>query len=427
MVIQNYLRLQLQRNHYYQKVASCCFVNNNSIHHKYIKNNNNPSSSNNNILRRSYATFDNARHAKNVSTLILLRHGKSQWNGENERFSGWCDVPLTVRGRVEAVAAGQLLRRRGFQAKNVCVAFSSELQRAHETCELVLASMAGHEQHTWSSSRIRKDWRLNERHYGALQGHYKNDPELASQYGQETLLQWRRSMHGRPPPMTESHPHYQPPPAPLTENLQDCQKRVVGCWEDCIAPSLFDEENLPIPPSDRTIIVVAHANTIRSLMAHFDNVPDDQVQDIFVPNSVPILYRFNSKNRQCLSVKLESGYGDSHARWMLSAENHYAITNAHKPGGTLTRALFDAIDHDGDMEVTGTELEAGLKELRRDNSVVNDCVVMGVAEEISRQLRPHESMHYAEFERRTRMACQSLTLKHLNPEDKVVPDEVECY
>ena len=92
-----------------------------------------------------------------VATLILIRHGQSVWNSEPSRFTGWCDVPLTVKGRVEAVSVGQLLRSRGFRAENVDVAFTSELQRAHETCELALASMAGHEQDTWSPERIRRD------------------------------------------------------------------------------------------------------------------------------------------------------------------------------------------------------------------------------------------------------------------------------
>merc|ERR1719327_1679427 len=92
---------------------------------------------------------------RDVSTLILLRHGQSEWNGADARFTGWVDVPLTAKGRVEAVGAGQLLRSRGFRAATVDVAFTSELQRAHETCELLLASMAGAEQDTWSSDRIR--------------------------------------------------------------------------------------------------------------------------------------------------------------------------------------------------------------------------------------------------------------------------------
>ena len=158
------------------------------------------------------------------SNLFLLRHGQSVWNSEPARFTGWCDVPLTVKGRVEAVSVGQLLRSRGFRAANVDVAFTSELQRAHETCELALASMAGHEQDTWSSERIRRDARLNERHYGAVQGLYKDDPELRAAYGDEEIRRWRRSMLARPPPLDETHPEWRPPPAPLTESLADCQR-----------------------------------------------------------------------------------------------------------------------------------------------------------------------------------------------------------
>ena len=143
-----------------------------------------------------------------ISTLILLRHGESIWNGAPEtRFTGWCDVPLTVKGRVEAVGAGQLLRSRGFRAANIDVAFTSELQRAHETCQLALASMAGPCQDTWSTERIRRDVRLNERHYGALQGYRKCDPTLLSRFGDDVVWTWRRSMDGKPPPMGEGHEH----------------------------------------------------------------------------------------------------------------------------------------------------------------------------------------------------------------------------
>ena len=327
---------------------------------------------------------------RSVSTLILLRHGQSQWNGPKARFTGWCDIPLTVRGRVEAVAAGQLMRSRGFKANRVCVAFTSELQRAYETCELSLASMAGHEQDSWSSERIRRDWRLNERHYGAVQGKFKNDPELQQQFGQDTLRFWRRSLHGKAPPMKPDHEYYQPPPMPLTESLWDCQQRVLSCWEDSIAPALFDEEGLPIPPDDRTIIVVAHANTIRSLMAHFDDVDEDLISKLYVPNSVPILYRFD-RSKSCrtpISLKLSSAHGESHARWMISTQNHAAVSEAIQEGGTLTRALFDAIGSNDfteptKLEITGAELEAGVRELMKD-TVITDCVVVGVAKQIAR-------------------------------------------
>ena len=347
---------------------------------------------------------------RDVSTLILLRHGQSQWNGPSARFTGWCDIPLTVRGRVEAVAAGQLMRSRGIKASSVCVAFSSELQRAHETCELALASMAGHEQETWCSDRIRRDWRLNERHYGAVQGLYKNDPNLAEKYGADKVMEWRRSLHGRPPPMEKDHEYYLPPPAPLTESLADCQTRVMGCFEDTIAPALFDEEGLPIPPDDRTIIVVAHANTIRSLIAYFDKVPEDQVSQIYVPNSVPILYRFEHTTRKPVSTKLQSSHGGSHARWMISSENHQIVRNAVSTGGMLTRALFDAMDVTQDKALCRAEIEAGVRELMRDSEheTQSDCVVIGLAKKLARELGENETITLQEFERRTALAYEGL-------------------
>ena len=255
--------------------------------------------------------------------------------------------------------------------------------------------MAGHEQNSWSSERIRRDWRLNERHYGSVQGKFKNDPDLIQEFGQDELRYWRRSLHGASPPMTEDHEYYQPPPAPLTESLWDCQQRVLGCWEDAIAPALFDEDDLPIPPDDRTVIVVAHSNTIRSLMAHFDSVHEDLVSQIYVPNSVPILYRFDAKKsrRTPISLKLQSAHGGSHARWMISTQNHGAVRDAVRKGGTLTRALFDAIgDQDftvpTKLEITGKELEAGVRELMKDSAVA-DCVVVGVAKQIARYVSMH--------------------------------------
>jgi 2,3-bisphosphoglycerate-dependent phosphoglycerate mutase len=356
---------------------------------------------------------------RSVSTVILLRHGQSQWNGPKARFTGWCDIPLTVRGRVEAVFAGQLMRSRGFEAGKICVAFASDLQRSHETCELALASMAGHEQETWHSSRIRRDWRLNERHYGAVQGFYKNDPDLKADFGEELLRNWRRSMHGKPPRMGKMHKYYQPPPAPQTESLADCQKRVVECWENSMAPALFEEEDLPYPPDQRTILVAAHANTIRSLMAYFDDVPEDLVQNMYIPNSVPILYRFKTSTRQPISVKLESNHGGSHARWMLGPQNAQAIRTALNEGGTLTRAIFDAMGPGRDLYITGRDLEAGVRELMKDEGAPIDWVVLGVAKEICRNIAPDEKIHYSEFERRTQKVLSDFTIKNLNPLDIV--------
>ena len=382
---------------------------------------------------------DHSQQRRDVSTLVLLRHGQSQWNGPNARFTGWCDVPLTTRGRVEAVQAGSLMRSRGFKASRVCIAFASELQRSHETCELALASMAGQNQHTWSSSRIRRDWRLNERHYGAVQGKFKEDPELIAQYGQETLMNWRRSLRGKPPPMTKDHEYYLPPPAPLTESLEDCQKRAVECWHDAISPALFEEEGHPYTPDERTILVVAHANTIRSLIAHFDQVPEHRVPRVYVPNSVPILYRFDTTTRQPLSVKLEAGYGGSHARWMLSAENHQAVRKSVQQGGVLTRALFESFGADAkDLTITGRELENGVRQMIKeqndhssDGAEPIDCVVIGVAKRVARKLNPDDVIGIKEFEKMCQEGVDGLSLRKLNDDDYMTKRfedrEIEWY
>ena len=355
--------------------------------------------------RRSFAPH------RDISTLILLRHGTSEWNGAEARFSGWCDIPLTVRGRVEAVAAGQLLRARGFPARRIDVAFASELQRAHETCELALASMAGHCQHTWSTDRIQRDRRLNERHYGALQGWKKNDPELVDGFGADALLGWKRSMHARPPALDCKHPEWRPPPAPTSESLADCQARVLECFEDLVKPRLFASPT-------QTVLLVAHSNTLRALMAAIDGVEDDLVPKLHVPNSVPILYRFDPSTRTPISVKLGAGSGGSHARWMLSPENHAQVHNALQSGGLLTRAWFESLDVDRRGKLTVAEIDAGLQAYLKDSALTDDgrvdCVVTAVAKKIVRDAwseaqRPSDvTITLREFEAKANAACSQL-------------------
>jgi 2,3-bisphosphoglycerate-dependent phosphoglycerate mutase len=365
----------------------------------------------------------------------LLRHGQSVWNGAEARFTGWADVSLTVKGRVEAVAAGQLLRSRGFSAKKIDVAFTSMLQRAYETCELSLASMAGPQQHTWSSARIRRCAGLNERHYGALQGELKDNPALVEKYGEDVMKDWRRTMDHAPPPLNAQHPHYLPPPAPTTESLEDCQRRALACFRDKIAPVLFGDEALPpLPrsseqgsglvtsmnkPDERVVMLVAHSNTIRALMAHFDNVPSDAVPKLHVPNSVPILYRFDSSTRLPISSQLQSAAGGSHARWVLSPDNHAQVKKALEPGGMLTRALFDACTSASMAEggqnhvLTMAELEAGLTALIKASDADAhggvDNAVISVAKKVIRELygcpvrgstAASDVITLAEFERR---------------------------
>eukprot|EP00546_Thalassionema_frauenfeldii_P022226 CAMPEP_0178905124 /NCGR_PEP_ID=MMETSP0786-20121207/6085_1 /TAXON_ID=186022 /ORGANISM="Thalassionema frauenfeldii, Strain CCMP 1798" /LENGTH=365 /DNA_ID=CAMNT_0020576665 /DNA_START=237 /DNA_END=1332 /DNA_ORIENTATION=+ len=334
----------------------------------------------------------------------------------NPRFTGWTDVPLTVKGRVEAVGAGQLLRSRGFDAARVDVAFTSKLQRAHETCELVLASMAGPDQHTWSSERIRRLQGLNERHYGLVQGLYKNDVNLLKEYGAETVLSWRRSLRERPPPLDESHKQYLPPPAPTTESLFDCQNRVCQAYEEHIVPALFEEsEGLQHPPNERTVLVVAHSNTLRSLMAYLDKVDDDLVPKLHVPNSVPILYFFDPSTRAIVSQRLSSSEGmSSHARWLVSAQNYREVRKVIE-GHQLTRAIFNFFDDgEGDLELTAAEIDRGLREFIRFDEDI-DCVTIAVAKKVAREMRPNESISREEYENRALAATVGLS----SPDDDI--------
>ena len=258
--------------------------------------------------------------------------------------------------------------------------------------------MAGHQQDTWSSDRVRQDARLNERHYGAVQGFLKSDPELQAAFGERTIRSWRRSMDTKPPPITEEHSEWRPAPAPTTESLADCQRRALACFYDRIAPAMFDEADPS--KSDRTVVVVAHANTIRSLMAAFDRVPDEDVPRLHVPNSVPILYRFDRSTRELISTKLQSAAGGSHARWLLSSENHIQIRDAVQPGGMLTRALFDSwVELSGkssressNRELTVREMEAGVNAFLSDDDEpgASSCAVIAVAKKIIRELSARE-------------------------------------
>ena len=165
------------------------------------------------------------------------------------------------------------------------------------------------------------------------------------------------------------------------------------------------------------------------MQAHFDEVPEEQITQVYVPNSVPIIYRFNTSTRQPLSIKLDSGFGGSHARWMLSAENHMAVRKAVDRGGTLTRALFEAMGAcQKDRIITGAQLEAGVRGLMADDAqATTNCVVIGVAKQIAREMRPDDTITFREFERKTREAYDGLTFRKLNPKDKVVSEGSGSY
>src|SRR3954453_6919644 len=196
-----------------------------------------------------------------MPTLVLLRHGESVWNKEN-RFTGWVDVDLSEKGREEAVAAGGFLREAGVE---VDVAHTSLQQRAIKTLQLALEGI----DRLWIP--VRRSWRLNERHYGALQG--KNKAEIRAEFGEDQFMQWRRS-YDTPPPSLESErfeeqrrdPRYTelpPEVLPATECLKDVVGRMLPYWQDGIVPDLR---------CSRRVIVAAHGNSLRALVKHLDGI-----------------------------------------------------------------------------------------------------------------------------------------------------------
>ncbi|TSE19023.1 2,3-bisphosphoglycerate-dependent phosphoglycerate mutase [Tepidimonas alkaliphilus] len=218
--------------------------------------------------------------------LVLIRHGESTWNLEN-RFTGWTDVDLTPTGIAQAVAAGRLLRDEGWDF-DLC--YTSLLKRAIHTLWHVLDEM----DRTWLP--VVKDWRLNERHYGALQG--LNKAEMARQYGDQQVLLWRRSYDVPPPalqpddPRCERHDrryaHLKPEQIPLTECLKDTVARVVPYWEQTIAPAVR---------AGQRVLVVAHGNSIRALIKHLDRISDTDIVGLNIPNGVPLVYEFDDALR----------------------------------------------------------------------------------------------------------------------------------
>ena len=211
--------------------------------------------------------------------VVLLRHGESDWNLSN-RFSGWTDVDLTDNGRDEAARSGRLLLEEGFAFD---VAYTSVLKRAIRTLWIALDEM----DLMWIP--VIRDWRLNERHYGALQG--LNKAETAAEHGEEQVLLWRRSYDVPPPALTpddERHPGRDPryasvPPAemPLTESLKETVARFVPYWESAIAPDIR---------AGKRVLIVAHGNSLRALVKHLDGISDADIIDLNIPTGVPLVY-----------------------------------------------------------------------------------------------------------------------------------------
>jgi 2,3-bisphosphoglycerate-dependent phosphoglycerate mutase len=224
--------------------------------------------------------------------VVLLRHGESQWNLEN-RFTGWTDVDLTERGTAEAREAGRSLKAAGFDFD---VAYTSVLKRAIRTLWLALDGM----DLMWIP--VIRHWRLNERHYGALQG--LNKAETAQRYGEEQVLIWRRSYAIQPPALAPDDERFpgrdrryaglSPAELPATECLADVVERFLPCWHDEIAPAIR---------AGRRVLIVAHGNSLRALVKYLDDKNEEEIVELNIPTGVPLVYELDADLRP-----LRSGY-----------------------------------------------------------------------------------------------------------------------
>jgi 2,3-bisphosphoglycerate-dependent phosphoglycerate mutase len=214
--------------------------------------------------------------------LVLLRHGESTWNKEN-RFTGWTDVDLTEKGREEAKVSGQLLKAAGF---GFDLAFTSLLTRAIRTANIALDELG----QLWLP--VERSWRLNERHYGALQG--LNKAETAAKHGEEQVKIWRRAFAIAPPPLEPGDPrhpandprykHLPPSDLPLTESLKDTIARFLPYWHESIAPRIRSGER---------VLIVAHGNSLRALVKYLDNISDEAIVELNIPTGIPLVYELD--------------------------------------------------------------------------------------------------------------------------------------
>ncbi|MBS4769354.1 MAG: 2,3-diphosphoglycerate-dependent phosphoglycerate mutase [Burkholderiales bacterium] len=225
--------------------------------------------------------------------IVLMRHGESQWNLEN-RFTGWVDVDLTEKGRKEAALAGQLLKKQGF-VFDLC--YTSVLKRAIRTLCIALDEL------DQLYLPVIKDWRLNERHYGALQG--LNKKETAEKFGNEQVMIWRRSYDVPPPALSKESPMWpanqfryrleDPELMPLTECLKDTVKRVVPYWENEIVPKIRE---------GKQILITAHGNSLRALIKHLDNISDADIVGLNIPTGTPLVYELDENMKPIKSYYL---------------------------------------------------------------------------------------------------------------------------
>ncbi|MFE0591453.1 phosphoglyceromutase [Micromonospora echinospora] len=227
-----------------------------------------------------------ASEGPTVGTLVLLRHGESDWNAKN-LFTGWVDVDLTAKGEAEARRGGELMREHDLLPD---VVHTSLLRRAIRTSELALHAADRH----WIAAR--RSWRLNERHYGALQG--KNKKQTLDEYGEEQFTLWRRSYDTPPPPIDDADewsqagdPRYALLPTelmPRTECLKDVVERMLPYWYDSIVPDIL---------AGRTVLVAAHGNSLRALVKHLDQISDTEIAKLNIPTGIPLRYDLDPQLR----------------------------------------------------------------------------------------------------------------------------------
>ena len=241
--------------------------------------------------------------------LVLIRHGESTWNLEN-RFTGWTDVDLTPTGVSQAISAGKLLRDEGWDFD---IAYTSVLKRAIHTLWHTLDQM----DRTWLP--VEKDWRLNERHYGALQGLNKSD--MAKQYGDEQVLVWRRSYNTPPPALAPGDPRSErsdrryadlkPDQIPLTECLKDTVARVMPFWNETLAPAIR---------SGQRVLVSAHGNSIRAMVKYLDGISEHDIVSLNIPNGIPLVYELDADLKPLKSYYLGNSEAVARATAAVAAQ-----------------------------------------------------------------------------------------------------------
>ena len=235
--------------------------------------------------------------------LVLLRHGQSEWNEKN-LFTGWVDVNLTDKGRAEAQRGGELLAERNILPD---VVHTSLQRRAINTANLALDAA----DRLWIP--VKRSWRLNERHYGALQG--KNKKEIRDEYGEEQFMQWRRS-YDVPPPAIEpgsefsqdTDPRYAGEPIPATECLKDVLERLLPYWEGTIVPEI---------KTGKTVMIAAHGNSLRAIVKHLDDISDDDIAGVNIPTGIPLVYELDEETLKPL--KKGGRYLDPEAEAKIAA------------------------------------------------------------------------------------------------------------